>query len=159
MIKEFKKFIMRGNVLDLAVGVIIGGAFGKIVSSVVSDIFMPVISLIFGQRSFENRFILLGNPPAGVEITTAEQAAAADIPTLNYGVFLINVIDFIIIAVVVFLIIKGINKLSDVNKHVLHGGKKSAPDAPTTKECPYCMTLINIKASRCPQCTSELEKA
>jgi large conductance mechanosensitive channel len=131
MLKEFKAFIMRGNVMDLAVGVIIGGAFGKIVSSLVTDILMPLIGLLIGGIDFNNLAFSLGSA------------------TVTYGVFINSVIDFLIIALVIFLLVKGLNSLQ----------KKPAPAAdaePTTKECPYCLSVILVKATRCPHCTSEL---
>jgi large conductance mechanosensitive channel len=130
MIKEFKTFMMRGNVMDLAVGVIIGGAFGKIVSSLVNDILMPVIGLIIGGIDFSNLAFSLGSAK------------------VTYGVFINNFIDFIIITLVIFLMVKGINNLQ----------KKPAPTPaadPTTRECPHCFTTISIKATRCPNCTSK----
>ena len=131
MLKEFKTFIMRGNVMDLAVGVIIGGAFGKIVTSLVSDILMPLIGLIVGGIDFTGLAFSLGSAK------------------VTYGNFINNIIDFIIIALVIFLMVKGINSLQ----------KKPAPApvaAPTTRECPHCYTNIPIKATRCPNCTSDL---
>ncbi|HEY5268937.1 MAG TPA: large conductance mechanosensitive channel protein MscL [Anaerolineales bacterium] len=130
MIKEFKAFVMRGNVMDLAVAVIIGGAFGKIVSSLVSDIIMPLIGLILGGIDISGLAFTLGNAK------------------VTYGNFISNIIDFIIIVFVIFLMIKFIDNLK----------KKTAPVVvePTTKECPRCFTIISIKATRCPNCTSEL---
>lgn len=130
---EFKKFIARGNVMDMAVGIIIGGAFTAIVTSLVNDILMPVLSLLTGGFDFSALCIVLG---------TGEHAA-----TLNYGSFIAAIINFLLISFVIFLLIKGINKLSV---------KKEAP-APTTKECPFCREKIAISATRCPHCTSELE--
>ena len=142
MLKEFKEFVMRGNVLDLAVAVIIGGAFGKIVTSFVNDILMPPIGLLLGGVNFADLFIALdGNAYESLEV-----AAAAGAPTLNYGVFLNTVIDFLIVAFVIFLIVRASNQM-----------KKPAPAAePTTKECPHCFSTIPIKATRCPNCTSQL---
>lgn len=130
MIKEFKEFIMKGNVMDLAVAVIIGGAFGKIVSSLVSDIIMPLIGLILGGIDFSGLAFTIGSAK------------------VTYGNFINSVIDFLIIALVIFLLIKGLDSLK----------KKPAPVTaePTTKECPHCFTTISIKATRCPNCTSEL---
>ena len=130
MIKEFKAFVMRGNVMDLAVAVIIGGAFGKIVSSLVNDIIMPLVGLIIGGIDFSGLAFTLGKA------------------NITYGNFINNIIDFIIIALVIFLMIKGIDNLK----------KKPAPVVaePVTKECPYCFSIISIKATRCPNCTSEL---
>jgi len=143
MLKEFKAFAMRGNVLDLAVGVIIGGAFGKIISSFVSDIIMPPIGLLLGKVDFTNMFLTL----SGNKFATLDEAKAAGAVTVNYGLFLIALIDFIIIAIVLFLLLRPINMLT----------KKPEPvAAPTTKECPYCFSNIAIKATRCPNCTSEL---
>jgi large conductance mechanosensitive channel len=146
MLKEFKEFAMRGNVIDLAVGIIIGGAFGQITTSLVNDIIMPPIGLILGQVDFSNLFISL----SGQEFASLAEAQAAGAPTLNYGLFITTVINFLIIAFAVFLLVKAINQLrraQDVGKE---------PPAPTTKECPYCYSTIPIKASRCPSCTSEI---
>lgn len=143
MWKDFKAFIMRGNVMDLAVGIIIGAAFGKIISSLVNDIFMPVIGLLLGKINFANLFINLSSTK--YDSLTAAQAAGA--PTINYGLFINNIIDFLIIALVIFLLIRGLSRLAP---------KKEKPAAPTTKECPHCFSTINIKATRCPNCTSEL---
>ena len=156
MINEFKKFIARGNVIDLAVGVIIGGAFGKIVTSVVSDIIMPLLGLVTVRSNFGNMFIFLKKPPDGAIITTVEEAIAANIPTLNYGLLISNMIDFLIIAAVVFFLVRGINRLSEAKNILPVIGRKPPPEPPDTKECPYCMSIINIKAARCPHCTSEL---
>lgn len=145
MWKEFKAFILRGNVMDLAVGIIIGAAFGKIVSSLVNDIFMPVIGLVLGKINFANLFVNL----SGTKYASLADAQAAGAPTINYGVFINNIIDFLIVGIVVFLLVKGINSLSKK--------KKEAPAEPTTKECPHCYSVINIKADRCPNCTSELK--
>jgi len=142
MLKEFKDFVMRGNVLDLAVAVIIGGAFGKIISSFVNDVLMPPIGLLLGGVDFSNLFISLD----GTTYASLEAAQAAGAATINYGVFLNTVIDFVIVAFVIFLILRSANST-----------KKPAPAAePTTKECPYCFTTISIKAHRCPNCTSQL---
>ncbi len=142
MLKEFKEFAMRGNVIDLAVGVIIGGAFGKIISSFVADVIMPLIGLLLGKVNFSNLYVNLG-PQKYATLAAAQEAGA---PTLNYGLFLNAVIDFLIVAFVIFLAVKGINKL-----------QKPAPEAaPTTKKCPFCFTEIPIEANRCPNCTSQL---
>jgi large conductance mechanosensitive channel len=143
MLKEFKKFALRGNMIDLAVGVIIGGAFNSIVSSLVNDIIMPIISLFTGKIDFSNLFI----PLDGSHYTTLAAAQEAGAATLNYGNFISGVINFIIMAFVVFLMVKAMNSL---NK------KDEAPAAPTTKICPHCKSEINIEATRCPHCTSEL---
>ncbi|HQJ11894.1 MAG TPA: large conductance mechanosensitive channel protein MscL [Anaerolineae bacterium] len=142
MWQEFKKFISRGNVIDLAIGIIIGGAFGKIVTSFVNDIIMPPIGLLLGKIDFSNLFIDL----TGTGYKTLAQAKEAGAPTLNYGVFLSTVIDFLIVAFVIFLIVRQLNKM-----------KKPAPaPAPATKTCPYCATEIPLQATRCPHCTSQL---
>ncbi len=143
MWKEFREFINRGNVIDLAIGVIIGGAFGKIVTSFVNDIIMPPIAMLTGKIDFSNRFIDL----TGTGYKTLELAKEAGAPTLNYGLFLGTVIDFLIVALVIFLVVRQVNRM-----------KKPAPAAaPTTKPCPYCATDIPIKAQRCPNCTSQLQ--
>lgn len=147
MLKEFKEFISRGNVMDLAVGVIIGGAFGKIVSSLVDDIIMPLIGLLLGGADISNYFITLD----GGKYATLAEAQEAGAATLNYGLFLNRIIDFLIIAFVLFLIIKAMNKARALTK------KPEAEAALTTKVCPYCKSTIDINATRCPNCTSELK--
>lgn len=143
MLKDFKEFAMRGNVIDLAIGVIIGGAFGKIVTSFVVDVIMPLIGLLLGKVNFTNLFVNLG--PEKFETLVAAQEAGA--PTLNYGIFINAIVDFLIVALVIFLVVKTINKI-----------QKPAPvTAPTTKKCPFCFTEIAIEATRCPNCTSQLE--
>jgi len=142
MWKEFKDFIARGNVVDLAVGIIIGLAFGKIVTSLVNDIIMPPIGLLLGKVDFTNLFINLSGKPYAT-LAAAQEAGAA---TINYGVFINTIIEFLIVALVVFLLVKQINKLM----------KPAAPAEPTTKDCPYCFSAIPIKATRCPNCTSQL---
>lgn len=142
MWNEFKKFATRGNVIDLAVGVIIGGAFSKIVSSLVNDLVMPLLGLILGRVDFTGMFFALDGKP----YASAEAAKAAGVATVNYGVFLNNVVDFLIIAFVIFLVVRQINRLKRVEPKA----------APTTKTCLYCQSAIPIKAVRCPQCTSEL---
>lgn len=142
MLKEFKAFAMRGNVMDLAVAVIIGGAFGKIVGSMVNDVLMPVLGLLLGRLDFSNLFITLGD---GTFATLAD-AKKAGVATLNYGVFLNTVIEFLIIAFAVFVVVKQMNRL-----------QKPAPAAePTTKDCPFCKTAIPLAATRCPHCTSQI---
>jgi len=143
MLKEFKEFAMRGNVLDLAVAVIIGGAFGKIVTSLVNDILMPPIGLILGKVDFSNLFLDL----SGTGYTSLNEAQTAGAATINYGVFINQMIDFILVAFAVFLMVRATNRL-----------KRTQPEAtPTTKECPYCFSTIPIKATRCLSCTSLLE--
>jgi large conductance mechanosensitive channel len=142
MLKEFKDFIMRGNVLDLAVAVIIGAAFGKIITSLVSDILMPPIGLILGKVDFSNLFINLSGTPFA-SLAAAQAAGAA---TINYGLFLNNVINLLIVALVIFLLVRAANTL-----------QRSKPTSPTTKECPHCLSTIPIKAARCAYCTSDLK--
>lgn len=144
MFKEFKAFILRGNVIDIAVGIIIGAAFGKIVSSLVSDVIMPPLGLLLGKLDFSNLFINL----SGLPYPSLAMAKAAGAPTINYGVFVNTVIDFVIIALVIFLMIKQVNRLK----------AKPQPVPPNTKECPFCYTSIPIKATRCPNCTSVIEE-
>ena len=148
-ISEFKAFIMRGNVIDLAVGVIIGGAFQKIVNSLVNDIVMPLISLLTGGIDFSNWFLVLGEG----EFATAAAAKEAGVATLNYGTFLSTALDFLIMAFVIFLIIKAINRVSEKLKKET----PEEPAAPTTKVCPYCKSEIDIAATKCPHCTSDVE--
>ncbi len=157
MFKEFKKFIMRGNMIDLAVGMIIGAAFNNIVSSLVNDIFMPIIGALVGNTDFSNMYVILGNRPAGLkEDATLEAAQAAGAATLNYGKFITAIINFLLMALVVFFIVKAFNKLAESGKKL---GKKEEKKAdPTTKVCPFCQSEISIKATRCPHCTSELKK-
>jgi len=148
LVAEFKKFILRGNVLDLAVAVIIGAAFGKIITSLVNDIIMPPIGLLLGGVDFSNLFINL--TPGKGAFTALADAQAAGAATINYGVFLNTVIQFLIIALCIFLVVRAANRVQEL-------GKKPAPAAaPTTKECPYCTKTIPIKATRCPECTSEI---
>lgn len=142
--EEFKAFVMRGNVIDMAVGVIIGGAFGKIVASMVSDIIMPPIGLLLGKVDFSSLYINM----SGKAYASLAEAQAAGAPTLNYGLFLNNVINFLIVAFVIFIMIKQINKLQKP-------AKPGSPAAPTTKECPFCCSSVAIKAVRCPNCTSQ----
>ncbi|MRR08820.1 large conductance mechanosensitive channel protein MscL [bacterium] len=152
MLKEFKEFVMRGNVLDLAVAVIIGAAFGKIVSSLVGDVLMPPIGRIIGKLDFSSIVIPLAKPE-GVDLTKLTLKAATDmgLPVIKIGLFLNNVIDFLIVAFVIFLVIKLVNRLQR---------KKAAPPAePTTKECPFCASAISLRAIRCPHCTSQLDAA
>ena len=145
MLKEFKEFIMRGNVVDLAVAVVIGAAFGKIVTSFVEDILMPPIGLALGGVDFSSLFISL----TGKNYPSVAAAKAAGAATLNWGIFLNNILNFLIIAFAIFLLLKQINRMQR---------PASQPAAaPTTKECPYCLSTIPIKATRCPHCTSELK--
>ena len=147
MLKEFKAFAMRGNVIDLAVGIIIGGAFGTIVKSLVDDVIMPPIGLALGNVDFADLFMLLKagakSPPPYATLAEAQAAGAV---TLNYGVFVNAVITFLIVAFSVFLLVRAANRLQP----------QQAPAAPTTKECPYCRMAVPLAATRCPHCTSEL---
>jgi large conductance mechanosensitive channel len=143
MWKEFREFAMRGNVIDLAVGIIIGAAFGKIVTSLVNDILMPPLGVLLGKVDFSDLFINLSGKTYG-SLTEAKAAGAA---TINYGIFINNIIDFLIVAFAVFLLVKQINRLTV---------KPAAPTPITTKECPFCRTAIPLQATRCPACTSQL---
>jgi large conductance mechanosensitive channel len=148
MWKEFREFIARGNVIDLAVAVVIGAAFGKIVTSLVEGILMPPIGMVIGKVDFASLFYVL-DTSKGVPASLAE-AKAKGIPVIAYGQFLNDVINFLIIAFVIFLIVKQVNRLKS----------KQATDAgPTTKDCPFCLSTIPLKATRCPQCTSQLQAA
>lgn len=146
-INEFKTFVMRGNVIDLAVGVIIGAAFQAIVNSLVNDMIMPVISLITGGLDFSNLFIQLGGAETYATLAAAQEAGIA---VIAYGNFITAVINFLIMAFVIFCLVKFLNKLSAPLI------KKEEPAAPTTKECPYCHSTIHIAATKCPNCTSDL---
>lgn len=149
MFAEFKKFAMRGNLIDMAVGIILGSAFGAIIKSLVNDIIMPPIGLLFGNVDFTNLYFLLraGEIPGPYASLAAAQDAGA--VTLNYGVFINVTITFIIVAFAMFLLIRSINQLQTKEA-------ETQPAEPTTKECPYCFSEISIKAVRCPYCTSEL---
>jgi large conductance mechanosensitive channel len=142
MLKEFKEFAMKGNVLDMAVGIIIGAAFGRIITSLVADVIMPPIGLVLGHVDFSNLFLNL----SGTYYPTLAAAKAANAATINYGTFINTVIDFLIVAFIIFMIVRQANRWN-----------KPAPAvAPTTKDCPYCCSAIPLKASRCPNCTSEV---
>lgn len=143
MFKEFKEFAARGNVVDLAVGVILGAAFGKIVTSLVDDILMPPVGLLLGGADFSNLFISLNGQP----YASLAQAKEAGAPTINYGVFLNSIISFLIVVFAVFLLVRQINRMRR---------QEEPAAAPVVKECPFCCSTIPIKAARCPQCTSEL---
>jgi len=151
MLKEFKEFAVRGNVIDMAVGIIIGVAFGTIVKSLVSDIIMPPIGLLLGNVDFANLFAVLKDGTVPGPYATLADAQKASAVTVNYGVFVNTLISFIIVAFAVFLLIRQINRLKR---------KEEAPPAePTAKDCPYCLLSIPLKATRCPHCTSELESS
>ena len=151
MLKEFRDFAMKGNVMDMAVGIIIGGAFGKIVSSLVNDVIMPPIGMLLGKVDFSNLFINL----SGEHYASLADAKTAGAATVNYGLFLNTVIDFIIVAFAIFLMVKWINKMRAATE-ALEKKPEAAPVAPTTKECPYCLSTIPIKAIRCAHCTAKL---
>ncbi|MHB8055724.1 MAG: large conductance mechanosensitive channel protein MscL [Candidatus Aminicenantales bacterium] len=143
MFKEFKEFAMKGNLVDMAIAFVLGGAFGKIVTSFVNDIVMPPLGMLLGKVDFSKLFIDL----SGQGHPTLDAAKAAGAATLNYGAFINAVLDFLIVALVMFLVIKRMNKL-----------RKPAPvPVPATKECPYCLSTVPVKAVRCPNCTSEIE--
>jgi len=142
MLKEFKAFVMRGNVLDLAVAVILGLAFGKIVTSFTNDVLMPPLGLALGRMDMSNLFVNL----SGTRYATLAEAKAAGAPTINYGLFLNSVVDFLIVAFVIFLLIKQVNRFTG----------PSAPEAPKTRECPECLSMVPALAHRCAQCTSVL---
>ena len=144
MLKEFKEFAMRGNVIDMAVGIIIGAAFGKIVTSLVNDILMPPIGLLLGQVDFSNLFIDL----SGQSHASLAEARAAGAATVNYGLFINTLLDFTIVAFAIFLLIRQINRMKR---------PAEAPQAPPVKTCPHCLSGIHPKATRCPHCTSELK--
>jgi large conductance mechanosensitive channel len=142
MLKEFKEFAMRGNVLDMAVGIIIGAAFGKIITSLVGDVLMPPLGLVLGKVDFSNLFLNI----SGKSYDSLAAAKAVGAPTINYGVFLNNIIDFLIVAFAIFLLIRMVNRWN----------KPAPAAAPKTKDCSYCATAIPIAAKRCPNCTSQL---
>lgn len=149
MFKEFKEFAMKGNMIDMAVGIIIGAAFGTIITSLVADIIMPPIGLLLGNADFSNLFILLKEGKAPGPYTSVAAAKSAGAITLNIGVFINTVISFLIIAFSIFVVIRNINKLKRQGE--------APPSVPTTKECPYCLSVIPIKATRCAHCTADLK--
>jgi large conductance mechanosensitive channel len=149
MFKEFKEFAMRGNVVDMAVGIIIGAAFGTIVKSLVADVIMPPIGLLLGNVDFTNLFVVLKEGATAGPYPSLADAQAAGAVSINYGTFINTIISFIIVAFAIFFLIRSINKLKRK--------EEAPPPEPTTKECPYCITTIPIKATRCPNCTSELK--
>lgn len=145
MLKEFKEFAMKGNVLDMAVGIIIGAAFGKIITSLVTDILMPPLGLVLGKVDFSSLFLNI----SGQRYDSLTAAKAAGAATINYGIFINNIIDFLIVAFAIFLLVRQVNRWTT---------KPAPAAAPTTKDCPYCATKIPVNATRCPNCTSELRK-
>jgi large conductance mechanosensitive channel len=146
VLQEFKKFALQGNVLDMAIGIIIGAAFGKIVSSLVADVLMPPIGLLVGKIDFSSLFLNL----SGQDYASLAAAKAAGAPTINYGIFLNNILDFVIVAFVIFLLVKQVNRLK---------AKEAPAAAPTTRDCPRCLSPVPLKASRCAHCTSDLQPA
>jgi large conductance mechanosensitive channel len=148
MFKEFKEFAMRGNVVDMAVGIIIGGAFGTIIKSLVSDVLMPPIGLLFGGVDFSNLFAVIRPGETAGPFNTLAEAQAAGAVTINYGVFINTIISFLIVAFAVFMLIKSINNL--------RREEEEAPADPTDKECTFCFSSIPVQATRCPACTSQL---
>ena len=153
MLKEFKKFAMRGNVIDMAVGIIIGAAFSKIVNSLVADVLMPPLGLLIGKVDFTNLFVTLKDGSVAGPYETLAAANAAGAVTINVGLFINSVVSFIIVAFAIFMLIKCINKISELDKK-----KEEAAVVPTTKVCTECASDIPIKAKRCPNCTSVIEK-
>lgn len=151
MLKEFKEFTLRGNVIDMAVGIIIGAAFGTIVKSLVNDIIMPPIGLLLGDVDFASLFILLKSGSPAAPYVSLADAQAAGAVTINYGLFVNAVVSFLIVALVMFLLIRNMNRMKRE--------EEAPPAEPTTKECPYCLFTIPIKASRCAHCTSQLPEA
>lgn len=152
MFKEFKEFAMRGNVLDMAVGIIIGGAFGTIIKSMVDDVIMPPVGLALGRVDFSNLFVVLRDgAKAAAPYASVADAKAAGAVTINYGLFINSVVSFVIVAFCVFLLIRTMNRL--------RREEEAPPAEPTTRDCPFCYTAIPLKASRCPQCTSEVKPA
>ncbi len=149
MLKEFKEFAVKGNAVDLAVGVIIGAAFGGIVNSLVKDILMPPVGLLTGGLDFSNKFLILKAAPGSGSFNTPAEAAKAGAVTWNYGNFITLIINFVIVALCIFLVVKAMNRLK----------RPSPTAAPVSKECPACAMTIPIKATRCPHCTSELTQA
>lgn len=149
MLKEFKEFAMRGNVVDMAVGIIIGAAFGAIVKSLVSDVLMPPIGMLMGNVDFANLFIVLKDGATAGPYLSLADAQKAGAVSINYGIFINSVISFLIVAFSVFMLIKGINNLKRQ--------QEAPPAVPTTKECPYCLSVVPIKATRCGYCTSDLK--
>ena len=149
MLKEFREFAVKGNVLDMAVGIIIGAAFGTIINSLVADIIMQPIGLLLGKVDFSNLFIVLKEGSASAPYATLADAKKAGAVTLNIGLFVNTIISFLIVTFSVFLVVKNVNRL--------RREKESPPAVPTTKECPYCLSNVPIKATRCPHCTSDLK--
>lgn len=146
MFKEFKEFVMKGNMLDMAVGIVIGAAFGVIITSLVADVIMPPIGLLLGGIDFSNIFLVLKEGKVAGPYATVAAAKAAGAVTMNWGVFFNTIINFLIVAAAIFLMVKGVNKM-----------RREKVVDPTTKDCPFCFSVIPLKATRCPNCTSELK--
>jgi large conductance mechanosensitive channel len=151
MLKDFRKFAMRGNVVDMAVGIIMGAAFGSIVNSLVSDVILPPIGMLLGRVDFSNLYLLLREGATAGPYGSLAEAQAAGAVSVNYGVFLNSVLSFLIVAFAVFLLIRGVNRLQSEGE--------APPKPPASKECPYCREQISAQARRCPHCTSQLEGA
>ena len=150
MLKEFKEFIMRGNVVDMAVGVVIGASFGGIVKSLVDDVLMPPLGLLLGRVDFSNLYLILREGATPGPYAALAEAKRAGAVTLNLGLFANTVINFLIVAMAIFLVVRMVNRLQAMQK------AKEPASAPSTRECPFCASTISIKALRCPQCTSDL---
>jgi large conductance mechanosensitive channel len=148
MLKEFKEFAMRGNVVDMAVGIIIGAAFGTIIATLVSEVLMPPVGMLLGNVDFANLFLVLKEGKVAGPYATVAAAKAAGAVTLNYGMFLNTVVNFLIVAFAIFFLVRGMNSLKKK--------EEASPAAPTTKECPHCLSTIPLKATRCGHCTSEI---
>jgi len=149
MLKEFKEFAMKGNVLDMAVGIVIGAAFGTIIGSLVADVIMPPIGLLLGNVDFSNLFLVLKEGKVAGPYASLAAAKAAGAVSMNIGIFINTIINFIILAFAIFLLVRSVNQLKRK--------EQAPPPVPTTKDCPHCFTAIPIKATRCPHCTSELK--
>ena len=148
---EFKEFAVKGNVIDMAVGIIIGAAFGNVVNSIVNDVIMPPLGALMGKVDFSKLYLTVYNPTPDVSYPTLEAAKEAGVVTINYGLFINTLISFTMVAFAVFLLVKGINKLKAATEK-----EKEAEEAATTKECPRCFSTIDIKATKCPHCTADI---
>jgi len=151
MLKEFKEFALKGNVMDMAVGIVLGIAFGAIIKSLVDDLLMPPLGLILGSADFSNMFLIIKEGATAGPFATLAEAQKAGAVTVNYGLFINTIVNFVIVAFALFLVIRNMNELRRRME------KPEAEAAPDTKECPYCLSTIPLKASRCPNCTSELK--
>ncbi|MBI1247223.1 large conductance mechanosensitive channel protein MscL [bacterium] len=155
LISDFKKFALRGNLMDMAVGFTVGAAFTSVAKSLVSDIIMPPLGFVLGRSDFSDLFLVLNQTEPDQKFATLAQAQAAGMATINYGMFINNIISFLLVAVAMFLIIRMVNKL-DKSLEDAFGGSKAEPGDPENKKCPYCLSTIPYRATRCSQCTSEL---